>query len=172
MRLKTIRKQNFEALKADPKTPDVIVQRVAEGETLREICASREVPYSLVAQWIAETPGLKAQYDVALQLWGDALAQETVGIADKADRENVPGAKLAVETRMKLASKWDRDRYGEKVKHEHSGAIVHIDAGLVGFSGDLLRRIARPAIENESAAAEEEEGEPVKLLIQPVLREL
>lgn len=168
MRLKTIRLLNFEAFVADENTPSIIVQRIADGETLRDICASRDVPYSLVAKWIAQTPGLKAQYDVALQLWGDALAQETVAISDKADPENVAGAKLAVDTRMKLASKWDRDRYGEKVKHEHSGAVVHIDAGLVGFSGDLLKRIGTKA----PLTLEHEQVKPQVVPVQQDYREL
>jgi hypothetical protein len=119
----------WEEATSDPLTLSVVVQRVAEGETLKEVCKSRGWPYSLVARWLAEDVGRKAQYDAALSLWGDGLAQEAVAIADASEndvsvddegRERVNAdviqrSKLRVDTRLKLASKWDRDRYGDKV---------------------------------------------------------
>jgi hypothetical protein len=101
----------------------VIVQRVADGETLKEICRSRGWPYSVVAKWIAMDEVVKGAYEGALAIWGDALAQEAVAIADGADPEFVPAAKLKVDTRLKLAGKWDRARYGEKTEVKHSGLV-------------------------------------------------
>lgn len=130
MRQKTIAR--FEEWKLDVNVPAMVVSRVAEGEALREICGSQGIPYSLVAQWIAQTPALKAQYDAALKLWADRLAQEAVGIADDVEgadeASHVTAAKLRVETRLKLAGKWDRERYGER---DSGGVRVEINLGNV-----------------------------------------
>jgi hypothetical protein len=125
--------QAFDEWKKDPLSVTVLVQRVAEGGTLKAYCTSIGVPYSLVAQYVAQTPAVKSQYDAALQMWGDSLAQETVGIADKADAETIGASKLQVETRLKLAGKIDRERYGER-----EAPKVQVNIAL----GDVAREIA------------------------------
>lgn len=134
MRLKTI--SAFEAWKADALSASLLVQRVAEGETLKDICASMGVAYSLVARHVAGTPALNAEYENALAIWADALAQETLAIADgtKDAKEAtvVAAAKLRAETRMRLAGKWDRKRYGER-----DAGIVQVNVNL----GDTAREI-------------------------------
>jgi len=126
----------FEAWKAEPANWSEVIQRVAEGETLRDICTSKKLPYSLVAREIAAKPELKTEYDAALSIWADAIAQESLAVADgvKGSDESaeVAAAKLRVETRLKLAGKWDRERYGER------------DAGRVAVQitiGDAAREI-------------------------------
>lgn len=144
---------NFEEWKKDPLTPSILVQRMAEGETLKEMCKSLELPYSQVARHIAGTPALKMEYDAALQIWADSLAQATVAIAEGAPRQavdpggaplfdeagkpvmvaaEVPRDKLRVETNLKLAGKWDRERYGER-----EGPRVAVQINL----GDVTREI-------------------------------
>jgi len=90
----------------------------------------------LVARHVAGTPALNAEYENALAIWADALAQETLAIADETrgaqEATVVAAAKLRAETRMRLAGKWDRKRYGER------------DAGLVQVNvslGDTAREI-------------------------------
>ena len=116
----------------DPFTVTVIVRRVAEGERLKEICRSRGWPYSVVAQWVAQTEDVGKAYEAALRIAADDLAQETVGIADGAEPETVGVAKLRVDTRQKLAGKLYRDRYGEQVTVAHT---------LDPFS-EMLRRVS------------------------------
>lgn len=118
-------------------TVSVIVQRVAEGETLKKICRSRRWPYALVAKWIAETPEVFRLYEQALRLWADSLAVETVGIADRADILQIAKAKLRTDVRMKLAARLDRARYGEKL--EVNGSINHSHS-LIGLLTNLEDR--------------------------------
>lgn len=134
MRKKTV--AEFEAWCAAPGSWSELIQRVAEGEGIREICAAKKLPYSLVAKHIAAHPEVKAEYDAALSIWGDALAQESLGVADGVegtdDSAAVAAAKLRVETRLKLAGMWDRERYGER------------DSGRVAVTinlGDAAREI-------------------------------
>jgi hypothetical protein len=124
----------LEAVKADPSTMGVVVQRLAEGETLKQIAKAWQVPYGRFAEWIVEDRERSEQYSAALKLWGDALAQEMVQIADgaEADRDAVAKAKLQTDVRMRLASKWARDRYGESTEVRHTGSVslVAILSGL------------------------------------------
>lgn len=125
---------------------EVIFQRVAEGETLKAICRSRRWPYSIVARWVGETPSVFKAYEFALRLWADSLATETPGIADDADPTEVGHAKLRVDARMKLASRLDRARYGDKV--EVSGEVRHTHS-LIG----ILSGLGSPAIEHDVTPA-------------------
>ncbi len=110
--------QRWERDREMPDVVEVICQRVAEGERLKEICKSRGWPYSRVALWVAETEAVAKAYEQALRLGGDALAMETVSLADGAQPETVGVAKLQVDTRFKLAGKLYRERYGEVVRQE------------------------------------------------------
>ena len=121
----------FEHVIRQPDTMSIIVQRLTDGERLREIARAWEIPYGRLAAWIAEDAERKSQYEAALAIWADSLAQEAVAIADeqaevrKENGEtfdpNVQRDKLRIETRLKLAARWNRERYGEKVQHQHTG---------------------------------------------------
>lgn len=133
MRQRTI--EAFEEWKSDVNVPAMLMSRVGEGESLKEICKSAGMPYSLVARWIAETPVLKAQYDAALQLKADSLAHEALDDANGATNETVAPTKLRVDTKLKLAGKWDRARYGER---EAPQLTVNVSLGDVAREIVLL----------------------------------
>jgi hypothetical protein len=134
-------KQAFDAFAADPVSETLVVQRIAEGETLVEICRSLELPYSLVAQWIVEDAERVRQYDGALALWADAEAQRCIAVADGATPEDVAVAKLRISTRLSLAGKWDRRRYGEHTKVEHSGTVTSLIQVLASLPGPHERDV-------------------------------
>ena len=100
-----------EALK-DPNLIDQFCYRVAEGEAPKEICDSWRLPYGMVSKWIAEDEERNRKYEVALSLKAENHAHEALQIADEADSDSVPKARLQVETRLKLAGKWNPKRYG------------------------------------------------------------
>lgn len=146
----------LDAVKADAGAPSVIFQRLAEGESLKEIAKEWRVAKGRFIEWFTVTHA--DLYDAALKVRAADLALEALSIADttqagvtrktKADgseevtEEDMLGhRKLQVETRLKLASKWDRARYGETVRVEKS-VSVSVDAGLLGAAGDLLRLVA------------------------------
>lgn len=63
-----------------------------------------------------------------MRVKADLLAHETLGIADTVDVEQVAVAKLRIDTRFKLASKWDKTVYGDEkaaVKVDNQITIVH-----------------------------------------------
>jgi hypothetical protein len=119
-----------------------LVQAVTtDRKTLREVAKAWRVPYGRLAQWIVEDGERTAQYEAALRIVADELALEAVAIADDRDPD-VGRDKLRVDTRLKLASKLYRDRYGEKVKVEHQGAPA-ADAGLITAASELLRLVVK-----------------------------
>ena len=155
MRQKTIRE--FEEWKAVPENWAMLIQRVAMGETLKEVCAGQGVAYSLAAKHIASTPTLKAEYDSALQIWADAMAQETVAIADAVEgadeAAHIAAAKLRVETRLKIAGKWDRERYGER---DAGQVVVNVNLGDVAREIRALEErlgLRAPVVIDQPAAA-------------------
>jgi hypothetical protein len=115
-------------------TIELITQRIAEGTTLKEICRSLGWPRSFVWKWINADPERKCAYDDAMKAWADELAQETIQIADNPDPKTVGRDKLRVDTRLKIAAKWDRQRYGEQSQsltvNAGGGSLVQILASL------------------------------------------
>ena len=129
------------AVVALPETPSVVFQRVCDGETLKEIAKAWGLPVGRFTEWVLMKH--EGMYDAALKVRADQLAHEALERADGADAESVGPAKLQVDTRLKLAGKWDRGRYGEVVKVDRT-ITVTADAGLIGLAGELLSRIAAP----------------------------
>lgn len=120
----------LEAVKANENTPSVIFQRVAEGETLREIAKAWQVPVGRFVEWY--TTEHADLYETALRARADQLAHEALGIADGADKETVAPAKLQVDTRLKLAGHWDRNRYGGSKDVSGGGIQVFVDRSCGG----------------------------------------
>lgn len=93
-----------------------------------------------VYDWTEANPDFAAAIARARIAGYDAIAHEALEIADtpmkgvetttkaNGDTEEKWGdmlghRKLQIETRLKLLSKWDPKRYGDKIENTHSGAI-------------------------------------------------
>lgn len=87
---------------ADPVTLDVLCERVAEGESVRELAQHWDVPAGRLWGWLREDAGRWERYVAAKQQWALGLAEEMVGIADHAS-EQTGRDRLRIETRWKLA---------------------------------------------------------------------
>jgi hypothetical protein len=111
-------------IESERETLEELAVRVAEGESLADVCRAWDVPHGRFAGWIAADPARRDIYDGALRLRADAEAAEAVRIADKEGAENTAHASLRVRVRQWAASKWDRARYGESVQVEHTGETV------------------------------------------------
>jgi hypothetical protein len=106
--------QRLEACKSDPAFPRVVFQRLTDGEapeTLLQIARALEIPRGLFVEWFStEHANL---YDAALKVRAGEYGEEAVSIADGATPETVAVERLRADTRLKVASKWDRPRYGD-----------------------------------------------------------
>jgi hypothetical protein len=117
----------FAEVAAAPDTMGIIVQRLTDADTpdtLKEIAKDWQVPYGRLCQWITEDRERAEQYSLALKFAADSFAHECVPLADGVSKpEDVPAAKLQIDTRLRIAGKWDRNRYGEQTKIEHGGSL-------------------------------------------------
>ena len=116
------------------ETADEIMQRVCEGERLKQVCKSKGWPYAMVAQWVAGNAEVNAAYEGALRIAADEMALSRMEVADNATPETVSVAKLQVDTGLRLAGKLYRDRYGDKVDVKHGGVmpvlVIEVAAAL------------------------------------------
>lgn len=80
--------------------------------TLAQIAKAWAVPRGRFVEWF--TTKHADRYDAALKVLAEQLAQEALEKADAAEAEDLGPRKLQVETRLKIAARWDRDRYGDR----------------------------------------------------------
>lgn len=119
-----------------------ICERLAEGHSLREICAADDMPHeATVRRWALEDrDGFSTQYTKAREIGYHMMADELLEIADdgtndwieRRDGENagyvvngehVGRSRLRLDTRKWLLSKALPKIYGDKVQTEHSGSV-------------------------------------------------
>lgn len=130
---------------------DEICERIAGGETLSSVCRDERMPMRrTIYDWIVSNETFSAHIARARELGADAIADDTLRIADtpvdayieKAGKDGVEITKkdaiehrrLQVDTRLKLLAKWCPKKYGEKV-----GVEIGANDELSGFLG-LIRR--------------------------------
>jgi hypothetical protein len=115
------------------KIGDTICERLMDGESLRVICASSNLPSRhSVFRWLASDERFRDQYARAREIQAEVLADEMIAIADDASNDvtgelGVPNsvavhrAKLQIETRKWIACKLLPRKYGDKLDMNLSG---------------------------------------------------
>ena len=111
-----------------------------------------------VYDWIVAEPDFAARIAHARDLGYDAIAEDTLRIADDASNdymerlsegeaagyhfngEHVQRSKLRIETRLKLLAKWSPKKYGDKVTNEHTGP----DGGPIREDRNVTVTFVRP----------------------------
>ena len=99
------------AIVEEPNTAQIVCARIAEGESLRDIAASWEVPVGRMLAWVLSDEDRYKAYCKATEIAAHALMHEVIAIADS-DGPDVGRDKLRIETRFKVAAAHARDRYG------------------------------------------------------------
>lgn len=104
---------------------DEICTRLANGESLRSICAEdREdhVPaMGTVLRWVVENEIFREHYVRAREIQAETLADDIVTIADGTSDGDVQRDRLRVDARKWVASKILPKKYGDKVAHVGGG---------------------------------------------------
>lgn len=129
---------------------DRICDRLAAGETLRRICRDEDMPArTTVSGWVIDDrEGISGQFTRARSLGFEAMAEETLDIADDGsndwtervrrdgskeevfDREHVLRSSLRVSQRNWLLARLARNVYGDKKDDGADGEGVKITGGL------------------------------------------
>ena len=103
---------------------DAICEHIAQGKSLRWICAEDGMPGSTtVYRWLNENEGFRKQYTHARELQAEFYADEIIEIADLAKNEDAQVARLRVDARKWKASKLAPKKYGDKLDLNHSGGV-------------------------------------------------
>lgn len=115
-----------------PEIDETILANLAKGIPLAETCRTIGIDRTIVYDWRKLDADFDQRFARAREVGFDAIAEETLDIADNAtndwverrrqdgtvdsvlDAEHVQRSKLRIETRLKLLAKWDPKRYGEK----------------------------------------------------------
>jgi hypothetical protein len=167
-----------------PRIAEVILERIAGGESLRAVCGEAGMPsFQSWLRWVAEDrDGLRARYSVAIDMRAQFLVDELIEIADtveigertktRADgsKETLTGdiverSKLRCDARKWAASRLAPKRYGDRLAQEISGP----DGEPVRFDGparpspEEVRDYAR-ALQQGFADFRSEEGEAADLV--------
>jgi hypothetical protein len=118
---------------------DTICSRLADGQSLREICRDDGIPpQATVFRWLDDNQIFREQYARARAAQADRFAEEILEIADDGqndwmdrqvgeetirvpDHEHINRSKLRVDARKWLMSKMAPKKYGDKLDIEHSG---------------------------------------------------
>lgn len=121
-----------------------ICAELAKGTPMAVICRAEKMPaVRTVSDWVAMDKKVSASIARAREEGFDALAAECLEIADetshdtisddfgdKPNHEWITRSRLRIDTRLKLLSKWDPKRYGDKLDLEVKGdAVVKVVIG-------------------------------------------
>ena len=110
------------AVKFSQKVFDKICERISQGESLSAICSDEKMPSrDSVYKWMHEDQGLTDQYARAREAQADFYVEEIIDIADKATPEEAQVARLQIDTRKWVASKFHPSKYSDRVQQEISG---------------------------------------------------
>ena len=144
---------------------DKVLERISNGESLRAVCLDPDMPDgSTIRKWLARNPDFARQYAYARDEQADSLFDETIFIADSlgvgVTSEQVQLARLQIDTRKWVAGKLRPKKYGDLVKHEHTGAdggaialqavnVAQLDYDQREQLQDMLSQIALPSPEDD-----------------------
>lgn len=144
---------------------DLICERLSEGESLRGICSSPDMPHkATVFRWLAQDDAFRDQYARAREAQADAIFDEILHIADtpligKKTKTSANGVevqegdmiehrRLQVEARKWMAGKLKPKVYGDKQAVELSNP----DGTLAPITGFDIRIAHAPASNPDAAS--------------------
>lgn len=109
-------------------TPELLIEicdRIADGDSLRDICSSNEMPHkSTVLRWLEVQPDFATKYARARELQGDIMDERILTVADACTPETAAADRVKIDAYKWRAAKLAPKRYGDKTSVEHSGGIT------------------------------------------------
>lgn len=121
---------------------DRICERIADGESLRAICADDDMPSKAnVFRWLSARPEAADQYARAREAQADSLFDDMLQIADDArndwmerngedavgyalNGEHIQRARLRIDARKWMAGKLRPKVYGDKLDVNATGSLT------------------------------------------------
>lgn len=112
--------------KFTPALADNICERIANGESLRNICRDAAMPnQDTVHSWLNKDKEFSEQYTRARARQEDSYFEDLIEIADGVipDAAEVAKARVQIDARKWVLSRMNPKKYGDKVQTELSGAV-------------------------------------------------
>ncbi len=130
------------------ETADAICEALADGKSLRSICAADDMPHtSTVCRWLADekNSAFREQYARAREAQADAIFDEILDIADETESDTKIGkdgeeicnnewisrSRLRIDARKWMAGKLQPKKYGEKLELDGNLALGAVTINLV-----------------------------------------
>lgn len=101
----------------------VILEALAGGQSMRQICEETGVARSTVARWMAENQDFAASIARARELQADYMDDLILETANACTEETAKSDKVRIWAYQWRASKLKPKVYGERIHQEHSGEI-------------------------------------------------
>lgn len=124
---------------------DDICERIANGESLRNICRDKSMPdKTTVLRWVDDNNDFCDQYARACARREDSFFDDLIEIADSvtADAAEVAKARVQIDARKWVLSRMNPKKYGDRVQQEVSGSI--------GAEVTLIERVIVDPMKNEN----------------------
>ena len=117
------------------KVADEIIAAIAAGQTLRSWCEEKESRpcFATVYKWMAKDEGFRRRMSEARTTGFDAIAEEMLveSMRRPEDQLDLNWKKLRVDTVLRLLSKWDPSRYGDRQQVDHGGGVsINVITGV------------------------------------------
>lgn len=127
-----------------------IAAMIAEGKSLRTICSKDEMPSIVtIYNWLQSNEDFLKQYTRAKEEQADSFAEDILEISDNATPLDIQVAKLRVDSRKWLASKFKAKKYGDSTQLKHADA----DGNKLEISGiyDAIIKSSKSGLPEEKA---------------------
>jgi hypothetical protein len=131
--------QRLQLVVDDPMTMEVVIQRVIDGESLRQIARAWKLPVTRFVKWISDDEKRLAEYEGALRIRADELVHEALITAETG--EDVARDKLVIDTGLKVAAMWDKQRYGGEKTTGGAGINIIINRGGEALPDEITEGI-------------------------------
>lgn len=130
-----------------PEVAEAICQRLADGESLREICRGEEMPdRETVRRWLAANEAFRGQYARAREDHADSNADECVEIAKQSTAATAQKDRLVIDVLRWRAARMAPKRWGDS----SAVTLQNPDGTALGFAG--IVRAAHEDAEREREA--------------------
>lgn len=143
----------------DPDIADVIIQMIANGETLSDICEDRDAPLpATFLRWCKEDERLMERYHEALESHVDVIFDESAAQAFDSDSVRAGVRHRALLTR---AERMMPEKYGPRATLRQTKEVPDEGSGI-DYAGEVRRRIETISERLKAAAAngQPEDGGP------------
>lgn len=119
-----------------PEIAATIRDRLAEGQSLRQICESEDMPgKTTVLRWLGENEEFRTQYAIGREAQTEYWAEEIIEISDngsndtytdpqggeRTNQDVIARSRLRVDTRKWLMARMAPKKYGDRVTQEVTG---------------------------------------------------